>query len=89
MGENPPTRSPQERTEMLTSYEFTKAWILSRGRRPAWPERRGLRGDRGSGLLEYAVLVVLLAVVCMGAVALLSRASQGRTTPITTTTSVP
>jgi pilus assembly protein Flp/PilA len=78
MGENRPTRSPQERTEMLTSYEFTKAWILSHGR---------LRGDRGSGLLEYAVLVVLLAVVCMGAVALLSRASQGRTTPITTTSS--
>jgi pilus assembly protein Flp/PilA len=79
MGENRPTRSLQERTEMSTSYEFTKAWFVANGR---------LRGDRGSGLLEYAVLVVLLAVVCMGAVALLSRASQGKNTaPITTTTS--
>ena len=44
------------------------------------------RRDRGSGLVEYALLVVLLAVVCVAAVTLLSRSSQGRVSPVTTST---
>jgi Flp pilus assembly pilin Flp len=65
---------------MSASYGFIRAWIHSR--------RRGL-GDRGASLLEYAVIVVLIAVVCMATVALLTRSSTGKTSPITTSTSQP
>lgn len=62
---------------MTASYEFTQAWILARLR---------VTDDRGATLVEYALLVVLLAVVCVAAVTLLTRSSQGRVSPITTST---
>jgi Flp pilus assembly pilin Flp len=63
--------------DMTASYEFTKAWLLAHLR---------VTSDRGSGLVEYGLLVVLLAVVCILAVTLLSRSSQGKVSPVTTST---
>jgi pilus assembly protein Flp/PilA len=45
---------------MLTSYEFVSAWLQSR-----------CSTDRGASLVEYALLVALIAVVCIGAVTVL------------------
>ena len=45
---------------MLTSYEFVSAWLQSR-----------CKTDRGASLVEYALLVALIAVVCIGAVTVL------------------
>ena len=51
---------------MLTSYEFVSAWLQSR-----------CKTDRGASLVEYALLVALIAVVCIGAVTVLGQnASQ-------------
>ena len=47
---------------MLTSYEFVSAWLQSR-----------CKTDRGASLVEYALLVALIAVVCIAAVTLLGR----------------
>jgi pilus assembly protein Flp/PilA len=47
---------------MLTSYEFVSAWLQSR-----------CKTDRGASLVEYALLVALIAVVCIGAVTVLGR----------------
>ena len=45
---------------MSVSYEFAKAWMVAR-----------CRTDRGASLVEYALLVALIAVVCILAVTLL------------------
>jgi pilus assembly protein Flp/PilA len=45
---------------MLTSYDFLAAWLTAR-----------CRTDRGASLVEYALLVALIAVVCIIAVTLL------------------
>ncbi len=42
---------------MLTSYEFASAWLQAR-----------CKTDRGASLVEYALLVALIAVVCIAAV---------------------
>jgi pilus assembly protein Flp/PilA len=47
---------------MLTSYEFASAWLQAR-----------CKTDRGASLVEYALLVALIAVVCIAAVTLLGR----------------
>jgi pilus assembly protein Flp/PilA len=47
---------------MLTSYEFVSAWLQSR-----------CTTDRGASLVEYALLVALIAVVCIGAVTVLGQ----------------
>jgi pilus assembly protein Flp/PilA len=50
---------------MLTSYEFVSAWLQAR-----------TKSDRGASLVEYALLVALIAVVCIVAVTLIgNRAS--------------
>ena len=46
----------------MTQYEFLSAWL--RGR---------VCSDRGASLVEYALLVALIAVVCIGAVTFLGR----------------
>ena len=46
---------------MLTSYEFVSAWLQAR-----------CKTDRGASLVEYALLVALIAVVCIGAVSILA-----------------
>ena len=43
---------------MLTSYEFVSAWLQAR-----------CKSDRGASLVEYALLVALIAVVCIIAIA--------------------
>jgi Flp pilus assembly pilin Flp len=65
---------------MTASYDFTVAWLTARLR---------ITGDRGATLVEYGLLVVLLAVACIAAVTLLTRNSQGKVSPITTGTTVP
>jgi len=45
---------------MLTSYEFVSAWLQAR-----------CKTDRGASLVEYALLVALIAVVCIIAVTVL------------------
>jgi pilus assembly protein Flp/PilA len=42
---------------MLTSYEFVSAWLQAR-----------CKTDRGASLVEYALLVALIAVVCIVAI---------------------
>src|SRR3977135_716210 len=53
----PPTGST---TEMITSYEFLATWLRAR-----------FDEERGASLVEYALLVALIAVVCIAAITLL------------------
>ena len=55
-----------ESNPMTTAYQFLSAWITSR-----------IDDERGASLVEYALLVALIAVVCIAAVtALGTSASQ-------------
>ena len=55
-----------ESTQMTTAYQFLSAWITAH-----------IDDDRGASLVEYALLVALIAVVCIAAVtALGSSASE-------------
>jgi pilus assembly protein Flp/PilA len=45
---------------MLTTYDFIHAWLTSKA-----------KTERGASLVEYALLVALIAVVCIAAVAAL------------------
>lgn len=45
---------------MVLSVEFTRAWLVAR-----------CKTDRGASLVEYALLVALIAVVCLVAVTFL------------------
>jgi pilus assembly protein Flp/PilA len=42
---------------MLTTYEFIQAWLTAK-----------TKTERGASLVEYALLVALIAVVCIVAV---------------------
>jgi pilus assembly protein Flp/PilA len=51
---------------MTTSFEFLAAWL-----------RAHVSSERGASLVEYALLVALIAVVCIAAVTVLGKnASQ-------------
>jgi pilus assembly protein Flp/PilA len=50
---------------MLTSYEFASAWLQAR-----------CKTDRGASLVEYALLVALIAVVCIIAITVLGRSAE-------------
>ena len=51
---------------MITTYQFLRGWLTSR-----------IDDERGASLVEYALLVALIAVVCIAAVtALGSTTSQ-------------
>jgi pilus assembly protein Flp/PilA len=56
---------------MLTSYEFVSAWLQAR-----------CKTDRGASLVEYALLVALIAVVCIFAISMLGRAASDKFTEI-------
>jgi pilus assembly protein Flp/PilA len=58
----------QEIHPMLTSYEFLATYLRSRF------------GDdeRGASLVEYALLVALIAVVCIVAVTFLGKSASGK-----------
>jgi pilus assembly protein Flp/PilA len=45
---------------MITAYEFAAAWLRTR-----------VKDERGASLVEYALLVALIAVVCIAAITLL------------------
>lgn len=48
--------------EARTTLQFVRGWMLAR-----------CRTDRAATLVEYALLVALIAVVCIAAVSLLGR----------------
>jgi len=52
---------------MLTSYEYVTAWLQAR-----------CKTERGASLVEYALLVALIAVVCILAVTFLGRAASSK-----------
>ena len=52
---------------MLTSYEYISAWLQAR-----------CKTDRGASLVEYALLVALIAVVCILAVTFLGKAASSK-----------
>ena len=54
---------------MLTSFDYFAAWVIARTR---------ITSDRGASLVEYALLVALIAVVCIAAVALLGRNASSK-----------
>ncbi len=46
----------------MVTYQFMSAWLTSR-----------IRSERAASLVEYALLVALIAVVCIAAVTFLGR----------------
>ena len=48
---------------MITTYEFLATWLRA----------RFADTERGASLVEYALLVALIAVVCIAAVSILGR----------------
>ena len=52
---------------MLVSYDYASAWLQAR-----------CHTDRGASLVEYALLVALIAVVCIVAVTLLGKAASSK-----------
>ncbi len=46
----------------MLHYQFASAWLQAR-----------VSSERGASLVEYALLVALIAVVCIGAVTFLGR----------------
>ena len=47
---------------MITSYQFLNAWVKAH-----------IKSERGASLVEYALLVALIAVVCIAAVTLMGK----------------
>ncbi len=45
---------------MLVQFNFLKSWLLAQA-----------KSERGASLVEYALLVALIAVVCIGAISFL------------------
>ncbi len=50
---------------MTTAYRFLSAWITSR-----------IDNERGASLVEYALLVALIAVVCIVAITALGQSAS-------------
>ena len=50
---------------MMTSYDFVSAWLQAR-----------TKTDRGASLVEYALLVALIAVVCIVAITFIGTAAD-------------
>jgi pilus assembly protein Flp/PilA len=61
----------QEMPEMLTNFEFLASWLRAR-----------VNGDRGAALVEYALLVALIAVVCIAAIKILGEKSNSAFTSV-------
>jgi pilus assembly protein Flp/PilA len=53
--------------EMITSVEFLATWLRAR-----------FDDDRGASLVEYALLVALIAVVCIAAITLLGNNASSK-----------
>lgn len=54
---------------MECSFDYLNAWVQT---------RLGIRSDRGASLVEYALLVALIAVVCIAAVTLLGKSASSK-----------
>lgn len=52
---------------MLTSYEYVSAWMQAR-----------CKSDKGASLVEYALLVALIAVVCIIAITFLGNSASSK-----------
>ena len=52
---------------MHTTFTFLSAWITSR-----------IDDERGASLVEYALLVALIAIVCIAAVTALGESASGK-----------
>ena len=52
---------------MFTSFEFVANWLRAR-----------IDDERGASLVEYALLVALIAVVCIAAVSLLGQNASAK-----------
>ena len=52
---------------MITSYEFLANWLRAR-----------FDEERGASLVEYALLVALIAVVCIAAISLLGTSASSK-----------
>jgi pilus assembly protein Flp/PilA len=52
---------------MMTTFDFASAWLQAR-----------CKTDRGASLVEYALLVALIAVVCIVAVTLLGKSASAK-----------
>jgi pilus assembly protein Flp/PilA len=57
---------PRETTQM-TSYQFLTSWLQSK-----------VDSERGASLVEYALLVALIAVVCIIAITFLGESASGK-----------
>ena len=52
---------------MITSYQFLATWL-----------RAHVEDERGASLVEYALLVALIAVVCIAAITLLGQNANSK-----------
>jgi pilus assembly protein Flp/PilA len=52
---------------MITSYQFLNAWVTAH-----------IKSERGASLVEYALLVALIAVVCIAAVTTLGKSASSK-----------
>ena len=52
---------------MITQYQFLSAWLTSH-----------IKSERGASLVEYALLVALIAVVCIAAVTTLGKEASSK-----------
>ena len=52
---------------MITQYQFLSAWLTAH-----------IKSDRGASLVEYALLVALIAVVCIVAVTFLGKSASSK-----------
>jgi pilus assembly protein Flp/PilA len=58
---------------MITSYEFVSAWLQAR-----------CKTDRGASLVEYALLVALIAVVCIVAITFIGNQASDKLSEVGT-----
>ncbi len=56
---------------MITPYRFFTAWVTAH-----------IKDDRGASLVEYALLVALIAVVCIAAVTTLGKNASSKFTAV-------
>jgi pilus assembly protein Flp/PilA len=52
---------------MITSYEFLATWLRAR-----------FDDDKGASLVEYALLVALIAIVCIVAIQFLGKSASSK-----------
>jgi pilus assembly protein Flp/PilA len=57
----------------MTSFQFLAAWL-----------RAHARDDRGASLVEYALLVALIAIVCIAAITLLGGNASSKFSTVAT-----